>query len=522
MITLESYDQIPYDDCPIVESLPDHIHTLARLFGLSPAAADTARVLELGCASGGNLIPMAYHWPNAEFIGIELSQHQAREGQQIIEELGLGNIQIIQDDLCNFFNTDQDTLGSFDYIIAHGVYSWVPNRVRNAIIEICHNRLNPNGIAYISFNARPGWDLRRMLSDMLQYHNRNTTAEGDKITQARNLLQAFVDGLPDNSSLSESWLKHEAAELLAKPASYLLHDYLERHNHPVYFHEFNDHIEQHDLHYFTDANLYTVLGSTLTHSAQAFLDLMETPLDYEQYLDFFYLKHFRQALICHKDQDFSRELDIEQLQQAYFFTMLQTQNEIDLKNKSDQTFTNPLGDAYVANHPLTKAAMVTLSNHYPAMLSFDNVYMEAAKLLYEQGDPLYIDDKEGFFLELAQLILSGAVRASFHFRDVATEEVIKGEASKLAVTMASHHKCCTASVHHNSVRLDSIDAFVITRLDGKQSLQSIAKELLDSLKTQPMLRAEVYVMIGEPATDTAIENYIQELIYYWRGLGIVS
>lgn len=521
MITLESYDEVPYDDCPIVESLPDHIFTLARLFGLKPKAVDTARVLELGCASGGNLIPMAYHWPKAEFLGIELSKNQAQQGQQIIKQLGLSNIDIIQDDLSNFYNSDQDSFGSFDYIIAHGIYSWVPGRVRNAIIEICKNRLNPNGIAYVSFNTRPGWDLRRMLSDMLQYHNRNATSEADKIKQAHSLLQAFVDGIPDNSSLSESWLKHEAAELLGKPASYLLHDYLERHNHPVYFHEFNSHIEQHNLHYFTDANLYTVLGSTLSLNAQSYLDQLETPLEYEQYLDFFYLKHFRQALICHQHEAFSRELDIEILQDAYFFTLLQTQSEIDLKQKSDHVFTNPLGDAFVVHHPLTKAAIVSLSNLYPAMLSFDDVYMTAAKLLYEQGDPLFIDDKQGFFIELAQLCLSGAVRASFHYRDVAINEVIKGEATSLAAIMAKHHKCCTASVHHNNVHLDKIDTFVIERLDGQQSLQTIAKELQSSAQTQTELKAEMDVMIGDQPTDTAIENYIQELIYYWRSLGIV-
>lgn len=522
MITLESYDEVPYDDCPIVESLPDHIYTLARLFGLNPPAVDTARVLELGCASGGNLIPMAYHWPRAEFVGIELSKHQAAQGEQIINDLGLKNIEIIQDDLCNFFNSDQDTLGSFDYIIVHGVYSWVPARVRNSILEICKNRLNPNGVAYISFNARPGWDIRRMLSDMLKYHSRNASSEVEEIKQARHMLRAFVDGLPDNSSLSESWLKHEATELLQKPASYLLHDYLERHNHPVYFHEFNSHIEQHDLRYVTDANLYTVLGSTLTHNAQIFLDQLETPIEYEQYLDFFYLKHFRQALLCHQQQSISRELDIEILQQAYFFSLLQSADEIDLKLKSDHVFTNPHGDAFVTNHPLTKAGVVVLANCYPAMLSFDDVYMAAAQILYEQGDPLYIDDKHAFFIELTQLCLSGAVRASFHYRDVGTDDVIQGKATSLAIAMATKHKCCTASVHHNNIHFDKIDSFVIARLDGKQSLQSIARTLQEQALTDPVLNAEMVIMVGENPGDTAVENFIQELIYYWRSVGIVK
>jgi len=67
-----SYDEVPYESQSFPQSHPNRLATLGRLFGLSPAPVAQCRVLELGCASGGNLIPMAYHLPESEFVGLDL------------------------------------------------------------------------------------------------------------------------------------------------------------------------------------------------------------------------------------------------------------------------------------------------------------------------------------------------------------------------------------------------------------------------------------------------------------------
>ena len=65
-----SYDEIPYESYPFAQSHPDRLATLATLFGMKPQPIDDCRVLELGCASGGNLIPMAACLPGSKFVGI--------------------------------------------------------------------------------------------------------------------------------------------------------------------------------------------------------------------------------------------------------------------------------------------------------------------------------------------------------------------------------------------------------------------------------------------------------------------
>lgn len=63
-----------------------------------------------------------------------------------------------------------DSLGRFDYILTHGVYSWVPPAVQEKILRLCASNLTEHGVAYVSYNVNPGWSMRGMLRDMMCYH----------------------------------------------------------------------------------------------------------------------------------------------------------------------------------------------------------------------------------------------------------------------------------------------------------------------------------------------------------------
>ena len=104
------------------QSAPEHLQVIAHLFGLGAAPRQRARVLELGCTSGGNLVPFAARYPQAHAVGVDLSWVQIAKGRQNIERLGLTNV-----DLKNLNLKQIDaSLGEFDYIICHGIYNWVP------------------------------------------------------------------------------------------------------------------------------------------------------------------------------------------------------------------------------------------------------------------------------------------------------------------------------------------------------------------------------------------------------------
>src|SRR5690349_11473960 len=89
-----SYDEIPYDSKPLYSTHPDCLATAGRLRGLTPAPASNCRVLELGCGTGGNLIPMAHSLPGSKFVGIDLSGRQIAAGQGLCRRLDLTNIDL--------------------------------------------------------------------------------------------------------------------------------------------------------------------------------------------------------------------------------------------------------------------------------------------------------------------------------------------------------------------------------------------------------------------------------------------
>ena len=117
------YDATPYTSNSFPQSAPGQLAAVAHLLGLDTPAVADARVLEIGCAAGGNLLPFAAAHPNADAVGIDLSPVQVTHGRTRARSLGLDNLKLLAGDIARM---DLRALGQFDFVIAHGVYSWVP------------------------------------------------------------------------------------------------------------------------------------------------------------------------------------------------------------------------------------------------------------------------------------------------------------------------------------------------------------------------------------------------------------
>ena len=226
-----AYDEMPYINKAFPQTHPDRLAALARLFGVESADVETCRVLELGCASGDNLIPMALGLPGATFLGLDYSPRQVADGQRSIDALGLANIELRHADIA-----DVDAAwGSFDYIVAHGIYSWVPAPIRAKVLAICRQNLAPNGVAFVSYNTYPGWRQREMVRDIMLYHSAPIPGAQEKVKQARALLDFLAQNVPADTAYGTA-LRQEVEHLRSEDDAYVFHDHLEQDNQPVYFH----------------------------------------------------------------------------------------------------------------------------------------------------------------------------------------------------------------------------------------------------------------------------------------------
>jgi methyltransferase-like protein/protein-L-isoaspartate O-methyltransferase len=491
MKTLEEYDDLPYSDCPINVSRPDNLYVIGRLFHLKPARPETCKVLELGCAGGGNLIPLAYYWPQSDFVGVELSQQQATQANRIIKALQLTNVRVLHQDLMSL----DHSIGQFDYIIAHGVYSWVPADVQQHLLTLCNVLLKPNGIVYISYNTLPGWEPRNMLRDMMRYHSRGAASTAEQLEQSLEMLTLLHKGLPENGSLSERWLRLQAEELLNKPPNYVFHDYLEKHNTPVYFHQFAHQASQHKLEFFAEASLYTMLSSTLTAEAESALDRFEDPIEYEQYMDFFYLKHFRQSLLCHTQQKPQRQIHVDVLKECHFYSDLYITEDIDLFSQDPQSFSSPSGDSFLVSHPMCKAALAEMLMAYPNTCGFNDLTQRAAATVQEYGDDKFAGDVDSLFNEIVNLYLSGAINVTTMERQCATHIEEKPKFNALSRVFCQFNKFSMASPHHDSIALNQFQRKLIEFSDGHRNLQQITADLSKAIGENENLRTDYIHMV---------------------------
>ena len=289
--TSGSYDEVPYPSHPIEATHPDNLHSIARLFGLAAPIPDGASVLELGCASGGNIIPLADQMPKARIVGVDFSSSQIAEGKGTVEALKLPNIELLCMDLQEF----GESYGSFDYIICHGVFSWVPDDVRNRILRICRERLSEFGVAYISYNTYPGWFGRGLIRQaMLPYVSREPDAS-TRVGQARTLLAFLSETIEGQQSPYANLLRNEL-ELVAKnPDPYLFHEHLEEHNSPMFFHQFIERARSQHLQFLGESILPSMVISNLPPRAVATLSQLTSDLcEHNQYMDFATNRMFRQ------------------------------------------------------------------------------------------------------------------------------------------------------------------------------------------------------------------------------------
>ena len=294
------YSELGYKSMPFPYTTPATLEAYAALVGISSPNPKTARVLELGATYGGNIISQALFNPDATFVGIELSQEQVEKGNEVIVNAGLTNVSLIQSDIASIGSE----IGTFDYIIAHGVYSWVDDDVKYALLRLIDEHLAEDGIAYVSYNTYPGWHTMDEVRQLMMFSNRDKAQfnHKEKVLHGKTIGSIVGSQILKYDNLKERNSKFLGAlrSVMQKDEYYVGHDHLEPNNDPVYFYQFNDHLGAHNLAYLCDADLTLSMVRSFDVDIADTLDKL-APNDHvaqEQYLDFMLDTTFRKSIIC--------------------------------------------------------------------------------------------------------------------------------------------------------------------------------------------------------------------------------
>jgi methyltransferase-like protein/ubiquinone/menaquinone biosynthesis C-methylase UbiE len=504
----QTYDEEPYADLTHSQTHPGLLAAIGLLLGLNPAPVDGCRVLELGCGAGANLAAMAEVLPESEFVGVDYSERQVAEGTEAIRELALSNVRLVQADISAMETAD---LGVFDFIIAHGVYSWVPANVRERLLAICKLMLNPQGIVYISYNAYPGWFAMRPIRDAMLYRTRETTSLREKADQGEafaTLLRANAGSQGAYAEMLESYEAHTTGRHQIgghRAASLLLHDELADINEPFYFHEFATAAAAHGLQYLADADFPSIFPTRLIPEAQAELrSLARDVIEHQQYIDFLSNASFRQTLLCHEERTLTRQIGRDRAALRRLFAGSPARLEASQPTPATagmQHFVGGDGARLAIDSPVGKAAMLTLCERYPSRIAFPDL-LSAALARLGANFPAQGNEED----QLAAVLLQGFCYST-NLVELGTladrYTLAPGDtphASAFARRRIAQGLTSVTNLRHARVTLNPFHASLVTLFDGTRSRDDVLAILERDLDS-----GAISVKDGEEVAETPQE-----------------
>ena len=473
--SLAAYDELPYDCLPFPQTHPDRLATLARLFGLAPPGVESCRVLEIGCANGNNLIPMAAALPGARFVGVDLSARQIADGQALIAAAELANIELRHADLAEIGSHD----GTFDFIIAHGVYSWVPPEARDKLLSICSTNLAQNGVAYISYNTQPGWSVNGVLREMMLFHARDAEGALERARAARTMLDFLAGAIPE--APYAAMLREEIGFLRQQPDAYMSHDHLATYNEPVYFHRFAEAAAGHGLKYLAEAEFSVMgLGGLPAQTLAAMRKLAPDIIEFEQLTDILRHRSFRQTLLVHDDSAVDRNLSGRPLLP---FTIASPVSVAPRGTAAPPgapiAFVARNGNRFGIASALTRAALLHLIDHWPEGVPFAEL-CDAAQRSTPSTASLAggasRTTQEALGVELLQLYAAGIVHLRTWDPGVSATVPDRPKASSLARLQAARGSEVTTLLHQ-PLTLTAFEQALVPLLDGERDVAALRETL---------------------------------------------
>ena len=476
-----SYDAIPYGSNPFRQTRPERLSAVAKLFGLDAPAAERCRVLELGASSGGNLVAMAQDYPDSQFLGIDASSRQVADGWKTIDLLGLKNIQLKHLDILDI----GEDLGEFDYIISHGVFSWVPPRVQDRMLEICQRHLAANGIAYISYNTYPGWHIRGVVRDMMFYRGMQFADPATQLAQAKSLVEFVAQSSRGADTPYQRLLQSELKHIGQMEDYYLHHEHLEEHNQPLYFHEFARKLAVNGLQYLGEADFSTMVSTNFSPEVAKTLNELGAHdiIQMEQYMDFVRCRYFRKTLICHSGVRLSRTLTPAVVKELLLASdAAPTATEVELDPAHMVAFRTAGGYQISCKSPLTKTALRTLQREWPMPLAFADLFARSKAEAAKMGYPADAADAEDFLAgEMLTCMAAGVVEWRLTAVPFTTVVADMPETTPLARLQASQGYKVT-NLRGESITLDELHRQTLKQLDGSRNLAQLTEALMVPLK----------------------------------------
>ena len=352
----------------------------------------------------------------------------------------------------------------------------MPAEVRDRILEICRDRLTPDGLAYVSYNTYPGWHLRGVVRDMLGYHVKQFTETSQRMRQARAFLDFLSKSVRAPEGIYGQLVRKEAEMLADESDTYLFHEHLEDINAPLYFHEFAARLAERELQYVGEAQAWALIGDLPMHVQHILDTIAGDRVSREQYVDFLGGRLFRRSVLCRAGRTVKPGPVPDAILRLRATALVRpTTPELDVTSPAAEEFRSKDGTSLSTANPAVKAPLLALFRVWPRSLAFEDLATAVSQLLGPSGPR-----RE----QLAQVVLN-CYRAHLLELSVSQPEFVlavseRPMASPVARVL-SLSEVRVPNLRHRSVELEGLDRLILRYLDGSRDRAALLAELLKAV-----------------------------------------
>ncbi|HBQ14185.1 MAG TPA: hypothetical protein DEF51_24675 [Myxococcales bacterium] len=476
---LNPYDEVPYGGQTVPLAHPERLALAAMKRGLSPAPPDRCRILELGCAEGGNVIPLAFHLDRCELVGVDGSAVQIDKATEARDRLGLDNLELVHADFMEL----PDDLGTFDYILCHGVFSWVAEDVRAKILDLCASHLSEHGVAYISYNCAPGWAIRAQMRRALMERVKGVSDPEQRIRRVREVLSWMADS-PIKDTPWGRLLAEEAKGVWSHRPAYLVHEYLSPENRPFYFREVTEAARAHGLRFLAELTRATTDPRLEDAFRASFGAHVEDPEEAEELAELFLFRAFRCSLFVRGDAPLGGPEDgphPELMDRVRMTGSLAPESKrVSLEPKVHEFF-RANGVRISADDAVLKAALVEIGRAWPASLSLSEIEERVVALLELRRVLAPGEPPSAAQLSAMRDDLMGLTRYDVLEQRLLDPPIVDraGETPRVSALTRLQAEAApwVTTPHHRVVPLDAFTRLLVRYLDGARGRAELAQRM---------------------------------------------
>ena len=477
-MTQSSYDEMPYATFAQRAADPNRVAALGRLYGVDVPSPERASILEIGCGTGVNLIHIAERFPESRCVGVDISERHITEGQKLALDSGIKNVEL----RCGDIQQAAVGSGEFDFIICHGVYSWVSPHIQHQLLSVISSSLSDAGVAYVSYNVLPGWRQRGAIRDIMLTGalHRSTTSGSyepqERLSGAMELLSLTGAVRSRAGDLYGSYVQESLERFKDSHPSYLFHEYLEEYNSAVLFSDFMRQAELHGLQFLSEAKPSLMSTDDLGSDVREYLGRIEGDIiTQEQCLDVIRNRMFRETILCKGQHVLKRDLKASVFKAIHFV--------------SDYRFVKESGPASVFREVIDGREVVTPKDEHSALLqligdsgyggvSFATLCARAASLSPD------LCDERALMHAIVRVWRAGFVDLTLHRGPISNTSCGIARVSQLARQQALRGEDAIVALQHRSCLLSPIERKILTLCDGQRDFEDVvcAIEKTDSTK----------------------------------------